>query len=577
MQDIELSNVSLNYGFSKSVLDGATMTVNSGEKVALVGDNGTGKTSILRLIAGEETPSLGTVSKRRDATIGYLRQTPMSVNGDLTVRQFIEYQNGELGKLAFKLHELETKLAESSFSPKQMELIMQEYGNVQAKFMDLDGYSISSKIDKVAADMGITELLDQNFNDLSGGQKTIVSLATTLLSHPDILLLDEPTNHLDIQMLEGLQRLVKNYPGSVILISHDRYFLDQTVDRVISIQDGKLKSYPGNYTDFVEAYEAERELQAQAYVTQQKQIEGMKDTIRKNRAWGAASSEKAYRVAKQLERRIEEMDKVERPKTQRDIPLSFTQESRSGNDVLRLEDVFFSYGEGAEEQPILMGANLGVQYGDRVCLVGKNGSGKSTILKLILGELEAQEGKVETGSNVKVGYLPQQVTFDSEDVTLLEEFSKHCTGGQTQVRSTLAAYGFKSDDVFKRISSLSGGEKVRLKFAELVQDDVDLLILDEPTNHLDIRSREALEKALAEFAGTEIFVSHDRYFINKVANRVAELEDGELTDFIGNYDEYREQKARSNPFSGPGGGTGPSKSGGPQKVLRRVQDSSRRP
>ena len=574
MQDIELSNVSLNYGFSKSVLDGATMTVNSGEKVALVGDNGTGKTSILRLIAGEETPSLGTVSKRRDATIGYLRQTPMSVNGDLTVRQFIEYQNGELGKLAFKLHELETKLAESSFSPKQMELIMQEYGNVQAKFMDLDGYSISSKIDKVAADMGITELLDQNFNDLSGGQKTIVSLATTLLSHPDILLLDEPTNHLDIQMLEGLQRLVKNYPGSVILISHDRYFLDQTVDRVISIQDGKLKSYPGNYTDFVEAYEAERELQAQAYVTQQKQIEGMKDTIRKNRAWGAASSEKAYRVAKQLERRIEEMDKVERPKTQRDIPLSFTQESRSGNDVLKLEDVFFSYGEGAEEQPILMGANLGVQYGDRVCLVGKNGSGKSTILKLILGELEAQEGKVEIGSNVKMGYLPQQVTFESEDVTLLEEFSKHCTGGQTQVRSTLAAYGFKSDDVFKRISSLSGGEKVRLKFAELVQDDVNLLILDEPTNHLDIRSREALEKALAEFAGTEIFVSHDRYFINKVANRVAELEDGEIADFIGNYDEYREQKARRNPFSGPGGATGPGSNGGPQKVLRR--ETSRR-
>ena len=176
-----------------------------------------------------------------------------------------------------------------------------------------------------------------------------------------------------------------------------------------------------------------------------------------------------------------------------------------------------------------------------------------------------------------MGYLPQQVTFESEDVTLLDEFSKHCTGGQTQVRSTLAAYGFKSDDVFKRLSSLSGGEKVRLKFAELVQDDVNLLILDEPTNHLDIRSREALEKALAEFAGTEIFVSHDRYFINKVANRVAELEDGELTDFIGNYDEYREQKARSNPFSGPGGGTGPSKSGGPQKVLRRVQDSSRRP
>ena len=569
MQDIELSNVSLNYGFAKTVLDGATMTLNSGEKIALVGDNGTGKTSILRLIAGEETPTSGMVSKRRDATIGYLKQTPVGVKGDMSVRQFIEYRNGELGMLAFKLHELENKLADSSLDPKEMDRVMREYGNVQAKFMDLDGYSVSSQIDKVAADMGITDLLDQNYNDLSGGQKTIVSLATTLLSHPDVLLLDEPTNHLDIQMLEWLQGFVKSYPGSVILISHDRYFLDQVVDRVVAIQDGKLKSYPGNYTAYAEAYEQERELQAQAYVTQQKQIEGMKDTIRKNRAWGAASSEKAYRVAKQLERRIEEMDKVERPKTQRDIPLSFTQESRSGNDVLKLEDVFFSYGEGAEEQPILMGANLDVQYGDRVCLVGKNGSGKSTILKLILGELEAQEGKVEIGSNVKMGYLPQQVTFESEDVTLLEEFSKHCTGGQTQVRSTLAAYGFKSDDVFKRLSSLSGGEKVRLKFAELVQDDVNLLILDEPTNHLDIRSREALEKALAEFAGTEIFVSHDRYFINKVANRVAELEDGEIADFIGNYDEYREQKARRNPFSGPGGATGPGSNGGPQKVLRR--------
>ncbi len=372
MQDIELSNVSLNYGFAKTVLDGATMTLNSGEKIALVGDNGTGKTSILRLIAGEETPTSGMVSKRRDATIGYLKQTPVGVKGDMSVRQFIEYRNGELGMLAFKLHELENKLADSSLDPKEMDRVMREYGNVQAKFMDLDGYSVSSQIDKVAADMGITDLLDQNYNDLSGGQKTIVSLATTLLSHPDVLLLDEPTNHLDIQMLEWLQGFVKSYPGSVILISHDRYFLDQVVDRVV-------------YTDFVEAYEAERELQAQAYVTQQKQIEGMKDTIRKNRAWGAASSEKAYRVAKQLERRIEEMDKVERPKTPKDMPLSFTQESRSGNDVLKLEDVFFSYGEGAEEQPILMGANLDVQYGDRVCLVGKNGSGKSTILKLILG------------------------------------------------------------------------------------------------------------------------------------------------------------------------------------------------
>lgn len=577
MQDIELSNVSLNYGFAKSVLDGATMTINSGEKVALVGDNGTGKTSILRLIAGKETPTSGMVSKRRDATIGYLRQAAPNLKEDMTVRRFIESIYGNLSQMAEEMHELEAKMGDPSTTPQELDRVMARYGKLQDEFLNAGGYDIGPRVDKMAADLKITDLLEQNYNELSGGQKTITCLARLLLAHPDILLLDEPTNHLDIPTLEWLQDFIKSYSGSVVLISHDRYFLDQTVDRVVSIQDGKLKSYPGNYTQFAEAYEAERELQAQAYVTQQKQIEGMKDTIRKNRAWGAQSSEKAYRVAKQMERRIEEMDKVDKPKTQRDIPLKFTQESRSGNDVLSLEGVEFSYGEGPDELPILLGTDMEVQYGDRVCLVGKNGTGKSTILKLILGELEPQAGEVKTGSNVKVGYLPQQVAFEDEEATILQEFQKHFTGSMTEARSTLAAFHFRAEDVFKRLSSLSGGERVRLRFAELIQDDVNLLLLDEPTNHLDIRNREILEQALSEFGGTEVFVSHDRYFINKVANRVVELEDGELTDYIGNYDDYREQKARRNPFSGPGGGAGPASAPGGAKVLRREPTFGRRP
>ena len=424
--------------------------------------------------------------------------------------------------------------------------------------MDKGGYEVDSNIEKMAGNLKISEMLDQEYNSLSGGQKTIVCLARMLLQKPDILLLDEPTNHLDIPTLGWLEDFIKGYTGSVILISHDRYFLDRTVNKVFAIADGKIKTYFGNYTQYVEALALEKEAQEQAYVTQQKKIAGMEDTIRKNRAWGAQSSEKAYRVAKQLERRIDEMEKVEKPKTQRDIALNFSQETRSGNDVLKLEDMCFSYNG---DDIILCGGNLELEYQDKVCLLGKNGCGKSTVLKIVLGQIKNYDGKVTIGSNVKIGYLPQHVSFENEDETILQEFQKHFTGNLTQAYSTLAAFHFYGEEVNKRISSLSGGEKVRLKFAELVQNDVNFLVLDEPTNHLDVRNREILEEALNSFEGTVLFVSHDRYFINKVANRVVELEDGEFTSYLGNYDFYREHSARL-PLEGP-------TSRGPVKVLKK--------
>lgn len=556
MLDVEISNVTLNYGF-KNILDGATLQVNCGEKVAIVGDNGTGKTSIFNLIVGIEKATSGTVSRRKDATIGYLTQNAPKAEDGVNVRQFLMSSYGEVFKLQERMHELEAAMASPSISQCELDKIMQLYGKVLEQFDRAGGYDVEPNIEKMAGNLMITPLLDKEYNCLSGGEKTLVCLARVLLQRPDILLMDEPTNHVDIAVLDWLESFIKGYSGSVILVSHDRYFLDNTVTKIFALSGGKIKAYNGNYTNYVEELKREIQMQEQAYVTQQKKIAGMEDTIRKNRVWGAQSSEKAYRVAKQLERRIDEMDKVEKPKNQKDIALSFNQESRSGNDVLTIEDLTFAYGDDI----ILCGANMSLDYQDRVCLLGENGSGKSTVLKIILGQITDFDGKVTLGSNVKIGYLPQNVSFENEDITILDEFKKHFNGDLTRAYSTLAAFHFYGEEVKKRVSSLSGGEKVRLKFAELVQNDTNLLILDEPTNHFDIRNREVLEEALSQFGGTILFVSHDRYFINKVATRVVELRDGELTSFLGNYDFYHEHHAQ---FPSDG-----SKDKGPAKVLKR--------
>lgn len=535
MLDINLSNVRLNYGF-KNVLDGASFQINSGDKVAIVGDNGTGKTSIFNLITGEEVPTSGAVSKRKDATVGFLKQIAPEAQTGITVREFLGTAYGNVAEVQRKMHEIEVAMADTNLTQKQLDTFMDEYDKATEYFSTHGGYEIDANIEKMAGNLKISELLDQEYNSLSGGQKTIACLAQMLLLNPDILLLDEPTNHLDIPTLSWLEGFIKGYKGTVILVSHDRYFLDKTVNKIFAIADGKIKTYFGNYTQYAETLKAEREAQAQAYVTQQKMISDMEDTIRKNRTWGAQSSEKAYKVAKQLERRIDEMEKVEKPKTQKDIALNFNQETRSGNDVLKIENLCFAY----DEDIVLCNANMILEYQDRVCLLGKNGSGKSTLIRIILGELPMQGGKMTIGSNVKIGYLPQHVSFEDESITILQEFHKHFNRTITQAYSTLAAFHFYGEEVHKRLSSLSGGEKVRLKFAELVQNDVNLIILDEPTNHLDVRNREILEEALANFGGTVFFVSHDRYFINKVATRVVEIVNGELINYLGNYDFYRE-------------------------------------
>lgn len=539
MLDLELNDVTLNYGF-KNVLAGVTFQVDSGDKVAIVGENGSGKTSIFNIMSGRETPSSGTFSKRKNAVIGFLTQIAPEQKEEITVREFLRAAFDKVAKAQERITELEKIMADSNISEEKLNRALDSYGKAQDIFINLGGYEVEANIEKMAANLKITEMLDQKYMSLSGGQKTIACLARLLLQKPDVLLLDEPTNHLDIPTLSWLENFIKSYSGSVILISHDRYFLDKTIGKVIALRDGKAKTYIGNYSSYVEAYKAECELQEQAYVTQQKQIANIEETIRKNRTWGAQSSEKAYRVAKQLERRIEEMEKVDKPKATKDMGLAFNQESRSGKDVLKIYKLSFAY----DEEIIACAANLELKYKDKVCLIGKNGCGKSTILKIVLGMIKDYDGTVELGSNVKIGYLPQHVKFEDESKTILEEFQQNFTGTLTRAYSTLASFHFYGEEVHKRISSLSGGEKVKLKFAELIQSGINFLILDEPTNHLDIKSREVLESALNDFEGTLLFVSHDRYFINKVANKIVELEEGDFTTYLGDYEYYSEHKKK---------------------------------
>lgn len=560
MLDINVSGLTQTFGY-RPIFDNAEFHVNSGEKVAIVGENGSGKSTIFRLIQKEETPTKGLVAIRNNATVGYLPQGLPVVEEGTSVREFLSDAFG-VGAVRASMRKLEAAMCNPNTSAEMMEKVMAQYGNLQTTFENSGGYAIDSEIDKVAANMGLTDFVEQDFNSLSPGQKTIVSLCQVMLKKPDILLLDEPTNHLDIQALNWLEAFVKGFPGSVVMVSHDRYFLDRTVDKIFAIDGAKVKTYFGDYTHYAQEAAAERAIQQQAYVTQQKEIAGIEDSIRKNRAWGAASGEKAYRKAKQLERTLDQMDKVEKPTEQRDIALNFNQQSRSGNDVLKIEEGLFSY-DGSNL--ILCGANLELHYKDRVCLVGENGCGKSTILGVVLGALPLEAGAVTLGSNVKIGYLPQEIKFENENATVLEEFQKHSTGTITQAYNRLAGFRFFGEEVKKRLKDLSGGERVRLKFAELVQSDVNFLILDEPTNHLDIRNREVLEEALNAFGGTVLMVSHDRYFINQVATRIEELSEGTLTTYDGDYDYYLEKKS---------GGQTPLSQGsqsGPQKVLRREE------
>lgn len=543
MIELSLNNIEKNFGFKK-VLNGFNLELKTKERIALIGPNGSGKTTIFKIIIGEENINNGNISIRKDSTIGMLSQIPPIFKEETTVKEILLIGKTKVIEIEKKLRELENKM--STCKPNELNNLLKKYGILQEKFNNLNGYQLESDINKVCNGFKIKpEMLDRKFNTLSGGEKTIVYFASLILSEPSILLLDEPTNHLDIDTLEWLEEYLKNYKGSILISSHDRYFLDKVTTKTILIERGKEEVFFGNYSYYLEENERRIMSEFEDFKDQQKQIAAMKASIKKLQEFGHLAfpgGESFFKRAASIQKRLDKIELLDKPETNKELPLDFQVQKRSGKEVLIIDNLSLMIGD----RILLEDANIHIRYGEKVCLMGKNGTGKSTIIKLLFNDTPAEiiDGEIKLGSNVKIGYLPQEIHFDDENATILDTARKFFDGTETSLRATLAKFLFYGENVFKKVKSLSGGEKVRLKLLELIQKKANFLILDEPTNHIDIDTKEMLEEALNEYTGTILFISHDRYFINKLAKRTLYIENHHINSYIGNYDDYKEQISR---------------------------------
>lgn len=537
MIELALNSIKKFYGATK-ILENITFDIKTNEKVGLVGRNGTGKTTILKIIYGLEAQDEGILSIKKGGVLGYLDQIPYFPR-EYTVLDVLQSAFSDILKIGSTMRELETNMCSLAGSPLQAAI--QKYGELQHAFELKGGYETEELMSKICTGLKITDSLkNQLFTDLSGGEKTIVILGRILLQRADIMLLDEPSNHLDLESIEWLEEYLREFKGIALIVSHDRYFLDRVVSKIIEIEDMESTTYEGNYSSYVETKENNLLLQFEAFKDQQKKIKAMEKAIKDLRDWGLrADNNKFFTRAVSIEKRLEKMIRIEKPKTENDtMKINFLNTDRSGNDVIMIKDLCKGFGN----KPLLINADLLVRYGERVALIGKNGSGKSTLIKLLLGEFAPDTGSALFGASIKAGYLPQNIVFKNDENTVLEAFREDIILPEGKAREYLAKYLFYGESVFKRVKGLSGGERSRLKLAMLMYEEINLLILDEPTNHLDIESTEALEETLKIFKGTIFFISHDRYFINALGSRVVELHDKRLTSYDGNYDYYRNQK-----------------------------------
>ncbi|KPU27144.1 ABC transporter ATP-binding protein [Caloranaerobacter sp. TR13] len=539
MIELSLNDVEKYYGANK-ILKKISFEVKTGERVGVVGSNGAGKTTIFKIIAGIGNYENGIISIRKGATIGYLDQIPV-YPCEYKVIDVLNTAFEELFKIRRDMKKLEEKM--NIMKGEELDKVIKRYGQLQSLFEYKGGYDIEEKLNKICTGLKIKEdFRERKFSTLSGGEKTTVLLGKILLQNPDILLLDEPSNHLDIESIEWLESFLNEYSGTVLIISHDRYFLDRVVNKIIEIEAGEAKMFYGNYSYYVKEKERQLLETYQAYKNQQKKIKDMEEAIKRFRDWGyRADNADMFKKAKNMEKRLERMEKIEKPILEKQkIQLNFSISNRSGKDVIIIKELSKSFGNNI----IFKKLNLHVRYGEKLGILGKNGSGKSTLIKILLNQYIPDQGEVIIGSGVKIGYLEQDIIFDNEDSTILEVFRDYFPMPEDKARRILAKFLFYSEDIFKKVKNLSGGEKTRLKLCLLMQQDINTLILDEPTNHLDIDSREMLEDALSNFRGTIIFISHDRYFINKIADRLVELEDKKLINYLGNYDYYKNEKEK---------------------------------
>ena len=537
MIEIQVNNLVKSFEVGKNVLDGLTFQVDQGERVGLLGRNGAGKTTLFKILTGELDYDEGTVVVGQGRRVGLISQIPVYPAG-CTVEDVLRSAFARLESLAEEMRALEARMAAGESDPA----ILKRYGTLSERFEAFGGYDTDVAVNKIANGLSIPDSQrSQLFDSLSGGEKTRVNLGRLILEDTDILLLDEPTNHLDLHATEWLEEYIRSFHGTVVTISHDRYFLDRTVTRVIEIQDGKAEFYSGNYSFYAVEKERRYQERMKQYEKEQAKIAQLEKAAEQLRVWAFMGMDKTYRRAISMEKRIERMRTTSKPTKARKMDARFSSAEFHGDEVLGIRNVSKSYGD----KHLFEGISLKVEGGERIALIGDNGTGKSTLIKMIVGELYPDDGRIKTGPQVKEAYLPQIVRFDHPDWNLVENMMAAKKGLSAQsARNRLAAYDFRGEDVFKPVSVLSGGEQSRLRLCMLMDEKINLLILDEPTNHLDVASREWIEEAVESYEGNLLFVSHDRYFINRFATRIWMLENGQIIDFRGTFEEYRAAQER---------------------------------
>ena len=536
MIDISVSNLSKEFEVGKKILDGLTFQIDQGERVGLLGKNGAGKTTLFKILTGELDWDDGEVHIAPGKGVGLISQIPV-YPPEYTVEDVLQTAFGRLHDMEKEMEELTVRMGQDS-DPA----LLRRYDALTAAFEAGGGYDTVTPLNKVCNGLEISQdMRGQLFSSLSGGEKTRVNLARLILEDTDILLLDEPTNHLDLRATEWLEEYLDRYKGTVLAISHDRWFLDRVVKRVIEIQEGKAEFYEGNYSFYVVEKEHRYQEKLKQYEKEQAKIEQLEKAAEQLRVWAYSGNDKTFKRAQSMEKRIERLRTTDKPTKERRLDIKFGEREFRGDEVLTIKELKKSF----DGRTLFDHVNLEVVGGERIALLGDNGTGKSTLLKILLKEEEPDSGKLKMGPTVKVGYLPQIIHFSHPERNLVDTMIYEQDCSTQTARNRLAAFNFRGEDVFKPVSALSGGEQSRLRLCMLMDEKINLLILDEPTNHLDIASREWIEDAVADYEGNLLFVSHDRYFIKQFATRIWMLEDGHITDFKGTFEEFRAARERA--------------------------------
>lgn len=539
MQILNVDNLTIDFGFNK-LFNNVSFSLNEGESISIVGPNGCGKSTLLKIIAGIIKPDKGQVSIKKGAKLAYLDQTGASIDDNRCVYEILKESFCELNELEKSIKKLEDKMNKNTDNQK----IINKYCSLIDRYSNLGGYEIDANINTVIAGLKLdSTILDRSFNELSGGEKTLVQLAKTLIIKPDLLLLDEPTNHLDIERIEWLENYIENFKGAIVIVSHDRYFLDKMCDKILDLESSCGKMYSTNYTGFLEEKERLFEKQMTNYKEEQLLIKRLETEMKWFAERGMATNSSTLTArARALETRINRIksNAIIRPVKRNKANIKFLKDNKTSNRIISLRNFSVNLPNGKD---LIQNITLDVFAGEHIALIGENGCGKSTLVKSIIGINNLNyTGIINIGPSVKIGYISQIISFKDDKQSLLDYFRLSTGLPEQMARQILVGFQFYNDDIKKRVGSLSGGERMKVKLAELLQNKVNTLILDEPTNHIDIDTKEAFENALKNFSGTLLFVSHDRYFINKFADKIFELNNGNINIYYGNYDDYVNKK-----------------------------------